>query len=80
MGEKMKIRVFKLNWIEQRKLEFDGASCTMERKKKEVALIRPSVVDSGYMDTPDRDYMFDNLSIGIEGLSIVVAQSVDSRG
>ena len=41
---------------------------------------RPSAIDSRYVDMPNRDCVFDSLSTGIEQLSIVVAQSIDSGG
>ena len=64
----MKIEVFKLNWIEQRNLEFDVHEVHSGKKKvttEDHCRQALGKVDVGYMDTPDRDSIFDSLSTTI---------------
>ena len=60
---KMKIGVFKLNWIEQRNLEFDmhevHSNSRRKEQQKELST-SPSAIDSGYVDTLDGECVFDS--------------------
>jgi len=82
------IRVFKLNWIEQRNLEFAVQWIEQRSLEFDVHEVHSGknkgtagdryrqtlgAVNNGYIDTPERDCTFDSMS----KLSTVVAQSVD---
>ena len=55
MGENIKIKVFKLNWIAQRDLEFEvHKEHTGKKKEQTIVDKRVKAVGSGYVDTPTK--------------------------
>ena len=54
-----------------------GAAAEEETGVEDYCRQALGAIDSGYVDTPNRLCMFNSLSTGIEGISIVMTQSVD---